>query len=364
MSLRDQRQKEFAKVWLNSRSYGILNLCPRFGKIYTTINILEQMDKNIRILIAYPDVKIKDSWQEDFETRGYKNPNITYTTHLSLHKHEDIQYDMLIIDEIHLLSDAQIDACDRVMDETPAVLGLTGTLSSWTEAELHQRLQLPVIAHYPIEQAIEEGVIVDYQITVLKVPLDNYVVQEVKGKARTEKKHFDACTWVIDKLDKQGQNTMMLRLKRMRIIQNSIAKLALTRQLLQKYNQERVLVFCGTTDMADNLGIDSHHSKSGDKETFKRFAEGEGNHMAVVKIGNTGVTYKPLNKVILNYFDSNAENLAQKVNRCMAMEYSNPDKKADIYIISTDEPVEEKWLNKALEFFDKEKIRFVNVSRN
>jgi superfamily II DNA or RNA helicase len=364
MNLRDQRQKEFAKVWLDNNRHGILNLCPRFGKIYTTINILEELKDDINILIAYPDVKIKDSWEQDFETRGYKNPNITYTTHLSLHKHISNKYDMVIIDEIHLLSDAQLDAAYDLMLFNKEVLGLTGTLSSWTEAELQQRLDLPVIAHYPIEQAIEEGVIVDYQITVLKVPLDNKIIQEVKGKERTEKKHFDACSWVIDKLEREGKNTMMLRLKRMRIIQNSIAKLALTRQLLQKYNQERVLVFCGTTDMADNLGIDSHHSKSGDKEAFKRFAEGEGNHMAVVKIGNTGVTYKPLNKVILNYFDSNAENLAQKVNRCMAMEYSNPDKKADIYIISTDEPVEEKWLNKALEFFDKEKIRFVNVSRN
>jgi hypothetical protein len=84
--------------------------------------------------------------------------------------------------------------------------------------------------------------------------------------------------------------------------------------------------------------------------------------MAVVKIGNTGVTYKPLNKVILNYFDSNAENLAQKVNRCMAMEYNNPDKKAQIYIISTNEEVEEKWLNKSLEFFDKDKIKVVNIT--
>ncbi len=81
--------------------------------------------------------------------------------------------------------------------------------------------------------------------------------------------------------------------------------------------------------------------------------------MAVVKIGNTGVTYKPLNRVIINYFDSNAENLAQKINRCMAMEYNNPDKKAQIYIISSDEEVEAKWLNKALEFFDKSKIKFV-----
>ena len=223
------------------------------------------------------------------------------------------------------------------------------------------RLDLPVLAHYPIEQAIAEGVIVDYQITIVKIPLDNKIVQTVKGKARTEKKHFDACSWVIDQLSSQGKDTMMLRLKRMRIVQGSIAKLNMTKAILNKYKEERILVFCGTTDAADSLGIPSHHSKSPDKEGFKKFTEGEGNHMAVVKIGNTGVTYKPLNKVILNYFDSNAENLAQKVNRCMAMEYNNPDKKAQIYIICTNEEIEEKWLNKALEFFDKDKIKFVDV---
>ena len=175
---------------------------------------------------------------------------------------------------------------------------------------------------------------------------------------------FDATSWVIDQLEREGRNTMMLRLKRMRIIQNSIAKQRMTRAVLSKYANERILVFCGTTDIADNLGIPSYHSKSKDgKDVFENFANGEGNHLAVVKIGNTGVTYKPLNKVILNYFDSNAENLAQKVNRCMAMEYNNPDKKAQIYIICTNEPVEEKWLKKALEFFDNDKIKFVNIDK-
>ena len=361
MSLRDQRQQEFAQVWLDKK-WGILNLCPRFGKIYTTINILEKMNSNISILIAYPDVKIKDSWEQDFKTRGYNNSQITYTTHLSLHKHRHDEFDVIIIDEIHLLSDAQVEVCEELFETNKQVLGLTGTLSAWTESELDMRLDLPVLAHYPIEQAIQEGVIVDYQITIIKVPLDNKIVTTVKGKARTEKKHFDACSWVIDQLSSQGKDTMMLRLKRMRIVQGSIAKLNMTKAVLNKYADERILVFCGTTDAADSLGIPSHHSKSPDKEGFKRFAEGEGNHMAVVKIGNTGVTYKPLNKVILNYFDSNAENLAQKVNRCMAMEYSNPDKTAQIYIISTNEEVEEKWLNKALEFFDKDKIKVVNVS--
>jgi superfamily II DNA or RNA helicase len=361
MNLRDQRQKEFAEMWLKKKR-GILNLCPRFGKIYTTINILEKMNCDISILIAYPDVKIKDSWEQDFKARGYNNSNITYTTHVSLSKHKGKLFDIVVLDEIHLLSDAQMDAVKELMSANRNVLGLTGTLSKNTKLDLDWRLDLQVIAYYSIETAIQEGVIADYEIKVIKVPLDNQVLQNMKGKTRTEKKHFDACSWVIDELEKQGKNTMMLRLKRMRIIQSSIAKVRLTKAILNKYKDERILVFCGTTDSADNLGIPSHHSKSPDKEGFKKFTEGEGNHMAVVKIGNTGVTYKPLNKVIINYFDSNSENLAQKINRCMAMEYNNLDKKAMIYIVSSNEPVEEKWLKKALEFFDKDKINVVNVT--
>jgi hypothetical protein len=42
----------------------------------------------------------------------------------------------------------------------------------------------------------------------------------------------------------------------------------------------------------------------------------------------------------------------------MAMEYDNPDKKAIIYIICSTEEVEKKWLMKALEFFQADKIKF------
>ena len=362
MTLRDQRQKEFADMWLKNKR-GILYLCPRFGKIYTSINILEEL-KPKKILIAYPDKKIEESWKQDFEARSYRHSNITYTTHLSMWKVKDEQFDIVIIDEIHLLSEAQIQAARDLIRINKNVLGLTGTMTTATESVLDMDLDLQVIAQYPIEQAIAEGVIVDYQITVIKVPLDTITLIKNKNKMQTEKRMFDATSWVIDQLEREGRNTMMLRLKRMRIIQNSIAKQRMTRAVLSKYANERILVFCGTTDIADNLGIPSYHSKSKDgKDVFENFANGEGNHLAVVKIGNTGVTYKPLNKVILNYFDSNAENLAQKVNRCMAMEYNNPDKKAQIYIICTNEPVEEKWLKKALEFFDNDKIKFVNIDK-
>jgi len=361
MTLRDKRQAEFADVWWNHGKFGILNLCPRFGKIRTTINILKKMKPNCEILIAYPDNKIKQSWIEDFEEMNYENDNITYTTHLSIHKHTGTEFDIVVIDEIHLLSEAQIGACVDLFSINDNILGLTGTLSKWTKRTLSEDLGLQVIAEYPIEKAIEEGVIVDYQITVINVALDNIVRNEYGKKKikKTELQQFKYLTGTINRMMYSGGNTMFMRLARMRLIQSSLAKLNKTKQLLQQYKDERVLVFCGTTKIADSLGIPSHHSKSKDKDAFKRFAEGEGTHMAVVKIGNTGITYKPLNKVIINYFDSNAENLAQKINRCMAMEYNTPNKKADIYIISSSERVEEKWLNKALEFFDKKKIIFI-----
>ena len=357
LTLRDKRQQEFAQVFLDHGEFGILNLCPRFGKIFTSINILEKLDKDINILIAYPDLKIKAAWEEDFKKRKYKNQNITYTTHLSIKKHTAAFYDLVILDEIHLLSEAQIEAVKEL--QCISVLGLTGTLSSWTEKTLTNELKLSVLARYPIEQAIEEGVITDYDIRVISVALDNKVDNNYKGKWKTEKKQFDAYGWVIDQMEKQRKSTMFLRLARMRIVQSSLAKLNKTKELLAKHKDERILVFCGVTKIADALGIPVYHSKAGDKEVFEDFASGKGNHLAVVKIGNTGVTYKPLNRVIINYFDSNAENLAQKINRCMAMEYNTPDKKAHIYIICSTEDVEKKWLRKALEFFDKDKITYL-----
>lgn len=362
MTLRDKRQEEFANDYIKSDGKGILYLCPRFGKIRTSLIVLNKVfPKDAHVLIAYPDLKIKDSWVNEFKELGYKNPNITYTTHLSLKNYVSCVFDIVILDEIHLLSDAQLTIATKIVKENESVLGLTGTMNEWTEKTLLRRLGLSVIASYPIEQAVEEGVVVDYSITVKVVPLDNKVKQTFGKKERTERAQFAAYSYIIAKLDEEGKDSFHLKLSRMRVIQGSIAKLKATQDLLKKFAQDRILVFCGTTDIADKIGCPSHHSKKEDSEDFDAFGEGKGhNHMAVCKIGGTGRTYKPLNKVIINYFDSNAENLAQKINRCMGMEYNNPDKKADIWIVCSNEEAELKWLKKALAFFDEKKVKYVS----
>jgi hypothetical protein len=361
MNLRDRRQVEFAKAFIERaekyKKGGILYICPRMGKIRISCIAMQGMGFP-KTLIAYPDDPVKKSWEKEFKEIGFDNANIQFTTHRSLEKRVGEKWDLLVLDEIHLLSEAQKEAVNKI--EAKEVLGLTGTMTEWTERDLGRDLDLYTVAYYPIEQAIEEGVITDYEITVIKVPLDTREKIYKKG-TRSEKQQFDAYGWVIEKNKAEGMDTFKLRLGRMRIIQNSIAKLKATKWILSQAPKERILVFCGVTAIADKLECPSYHSLSKEKAIFEEFASGKGNHLAVCKLGNTGVTYKPLNRVLVNYFDSNGENLAQKLNRAMAMEYNNLSKKAFITIISSNEPVELSWLHKALEFFSPEKVKYADI---
>jgi len=357
--LRDERQREFADKYLSSWGNGILYLCPRFGKCRTSILILEELEKRkgskLNILISYPNIAIKKSWEEEFEKMGYQC-TVTYSTHLSLDKHVK-EYDIVIVDEIHMLSENQIMSLQSISTKNDRILGLTGTMSYWTQKNLEKKLGLDVIAYYPMDKAIEEGVVTDYQINVLLVDLDNKVIQKFNNKSTTEYKRFKGLSFLIDKMEEERKETFYLRLARMRIIQNSLAKLNATKLLLKHFSDDRVLTFCGQISIAEQLPP-CFHSKSKDREILSQFMEGYYKHMTVVKIGNMGSTYKPLNKVVINYFDSNSENLAQKINRCMGMEYDNPNKKAEIWMICSKEEVEKRWLSKSLEFFDKKKIRY------
>lgn len=353
--IRTTRQLEFADIWLK-RKWGILYLSPRFGKCRVACIILREYPPDCSILIAYPDGKIKKSWTDEFIKTGYVNPNVTFTTHLSLKKYVDKLFDIVIIDEIQLLSENQIIECSKLLERNKTVLGLTGTLSSSSRNRLWYALQLPVIATYTIEQAISEGVISDYEIEVVTVPLANIIY--FPGK-ESEKKKFDKISYVINKLEREGKDTKFLRLKRMRLIQYSNAKIAKTREVIGKYKNDRILVFCGLIDVAEKLGIPFYHSKVAQDSAFADFREGRIDKLAVIRIGNSGVTYVPLHRVIINYTDSNPENLTQKINRAMSIEYATPDKKAMITIISTNEEAELAWIEKALSFFNPEKIKYI-----
>ena len=359
--IRELRQRELADKWWDKGKWGIVYAAPRTGKTFIAVNILERFPPLCKMLIAYPEVKIKASWEDTFEKKNYDYSNVQFTTFISLHKYKEEEYDFLIIDEIHLLSEAQIEVlrnmCERL---SVPLLGLSGTLSQWTQRVLREDLRLNVVASYSMETAIQEGILPDYEINIVTVPLNNTIPQLWKEgrKMSTEKSRWNKLMYLLNNENPDKPN-FFVRLKLIEILQKSLAKRDKTIQLIEQFKGERLLIFCGRIEIADSLGIPSYHSKSFEKEIFDDFKEGRIPHLAVIKIGGTGVTFVPLNKVVINYFDSNEENLTQRVNRCMSLEYDNPGKKAVIYIISTEEEKEKEWLRKALSFFSKEKIKYL-----
>lgn len=359
-SFRDNLQESWANEFLNSSGRGILHLCPRAGKIRTSIRIFCKIQRILgyqpRILICYPDKNIQQSWEDDFKAVGYNNPKIDYVTHVSLGKYVREKYDIIVNDEIHLLSANQKINFRQIIgsNKDAFVLGLSGTLSEKTEAELKLELKLKVLKSYTLEEAINDGIISDYRINVVKVDLDDKIIVD-KTKKRTEKAMYKALTWVIEN---KGQN-LFLSLKRMGIVHNSSAKIEMTKKILNSLKDKRVLVFCANNKVAKQLGVKVHTTKFKDQVEFEKYISNQStyNHMAVCKIGNTGVSFKQLDHILVNAFDSNSENLTQRICRSLILDEKN--KISNIYIVSTTEKAELKWLEKSLEFFDKNKIKYL-----
>lgn len=358
-SFRDQKQASWADDFLGYGGAGILHLCPRAGKIRTSIRIFCRIQRKMgyapKILICYPDKNIQQSWEDDFLAVGYNNPNTHYVTHVSLSKEIGNQYDIIVCDEIHLLSPNQKNNFNEIMRANidSYILGLSGTLSEKTESELKKELGLKVVSEYTLNEAISDGIISDYRITVHTVSLDNKTIVDVKKK-RTEKQKYKALSWVIE----NNRQNLFLNLARMRLIHNSIAKTEKTKNLLNQLKDERVLVFCANNKIAKQLGCKVHTSKFKDQDEFEKFIgdTSKYNHLAVCKIGNTGVSFKSLNHIVINAFDSNSENLTQRI--CRSLILDGQDKVSNIHIVSSNEEVELKWLKKSLEFFDNKKIQY------
>lgn len=358
---RDEIQERISDEFIENGFFGIILAAPRVGKIKITLNCLNTKDN---VMIAYPETSIKKSWQEDIKKWKFKGKKVKYTTYMSFKKLKD-KCDVLVLDEVHLISAAQMIHIANYIQKhaIKKVIGLTGTLADDTKDNLLKTLNLNVLVNYPIDKAIEDGVITDYKIEVVTTPLST--IKDIKVKwskgdfVTSEKASFDYITSKIA-YEQSPIKKKMLRLQRMNIIKKSKAKIDLTRKILKQSGNKRVLVFTGLIEVADSLGIDSYHSKSKNINSADDFISGKTSKLAVVKQLNTGITFKKLNTAIINFFDSNAENMAQKISRITCMEYDTPDKVANVIIICSDEQQEKLWLNKALAFFDPNKIKFIN----
>lgn len=351
--LRAFLQKDAASKWVNK---GIYMCAPRFGKVKMSFEICNINNFN-NILVLAPRQDIFEGWKNDKIKFNFW-PSITYSTFRSSDKVKG-DYDCYIIDEIHEASDNELDKINRLIQNKKS-FGLTGSATNKTRDNIYNKTGMYSCYEYPISKAVEGGILADYEINIHTVELDNKVcyIPTKKGKI-TEKWRAEQLNWVISNLKEKKKPYFFMELKLMSLLQNSIAKKEKTIELLKLYKDERVLVFCGTSNIADNLGIPAYHSKSNEKDTLKKFCNGEGLHMATIKMMQSGITVLPINRGILNYASGSPEPTTQQICRFLGYEYMNPDKKAYLDILTTNTPYDKQRIKTALLFMDESKIHYL-----
>jgi len=345
--------------FFKSERRGYYDLAMRYGKCKVTIDLIKQLynKKNPKILLTYPDNKLKTTWKNEFRLWNYSDENIEYVNFSSLFKFRfSKEFDLFIIDEFHSTSLNEMDICHEIMTNNNYIktLALSGTVNEDTK----NKWGLKLIQKYTTIEAIEAKVLADYKISVHLVNLDTKIkTPNKKGKLLSEKQKYDNYSYVISKMQKDGRNSMHLALSRNRLSTSSIGKIEYVKKLLKSMPNKRIVVYCGLNKVADNLDIPSFHSDSAENSSFMNFMDEKINHLALSAMGKVGVTFPNLDSVILMNFTYNAEETAQILNRAIKLDYNG--KIADLHVICLNETPELKKIQESLSMLDKKKIKYI-----
>lgn len=359
---REQIQLEATQAIINNKFRGILEVAPRVGKSKIVIDALNTVSIDLKVLIMAPRKEIFESWKIEFERWGLRdNISVDFLWSNSLKKNTNT-YNLIICDEVHAYNLNVLSLLTKEQAKGTRILSITGTLDGNTQYVLETMLKQELLYSYTVAEAIEDQIVADYEIICVGCELDTVDAYVLAGNQEKSFLQTEAAAYKywndkyqIAKSRQQWSSLRFLMSKRLDVIYNSKTKLEATKKIL-KLNK-RVISFSGRQEIADQLGDESFHSKA-DKTALERFKDGKIDKLSVVSMVSMGVTIPDLKVAVFNQLKSE-ENLAiQQAMRVMNMEGG---KKATIYIVYLKNTQDEVWMLSALQGFDQNKIKKIDL---
>ena len=356
---RDEIQQLAVEKYLSGNKKTLFNLSVRLGKTRVGIMIMQKLEAK-KVLILYPNVKIKESWENEFLKMNWVPNIIHYSTYRSM-EHADDVYDIIIGDEVQLMSISNLISLDRMLDDNKRFLGLSGTYSSDTKQDLLDYCGLSISYEYTTEEAVKDGIVNDYNVIIKQFDLSGTLGEWKKKKDgskyfQTEKTKSKQLTNALEYAKIRGAEAVKFAaFNRMRWVNRCPSLRHNIVLLLSQLKDKKVLLFGGETSFIDDVGIKTHHSKNESLNNLQKFIDGEINQLGLVNIGSTGITFNNLDTIIITNINSNCENLFQKLARSLLKEEG---KHSTIYILCSTEDYQQKWLKKGISEIPKEKISY------
>ena len=352
---REEIQEEALKSTEGRRRCSVV-LGTGVGKTLVGLLHIEKNTSELHnVLVVAPKKSIFQSWSDDAVKFGKQDllKRITFSTYIGLSKRDPNEYDYIYLDECHSLLDSHRVFLDVYKG---GILGLTGTPPKHKSSEKGMMVSqfCPVVYTFKADDAIDNGIINDYQIIVHELKLDEAKNYQVNMKTRSfvtsEKQNYNYWGNRIE----MGQGpAQMLRVMRMKAMMEYPSKEKYTKQLMQSINT-KCIVFANTQDQADRLCRFSYHSgNSNSEQNLISFKDGKITKLSCVLQLNEGINIPELRQGIIMHAYGNERKASQRIGRLLRL---NPKDKAIVHILCYIGTVDERWVKEALEGFDQSKI--------
>ena len=359
---KDQIQKEALEQVLPLQVAGV-NISMGVGK---TLLGLKHMAKNYnvvaRFLVVGPKRPILQSWVDEIHQYDleYLLDHIDFSTYLSMEKHDPNDYDVIYLDECHSLKYHHSHFLDAAVKNGAKILGLTGTYPVHKSSEKGEmcRKYCPMVYEYKVDDAVGDKILNDYKIYIHSLMLNKantYPVTDKDGNLKwmsSERKVYDYWCNRIDNAS-TPKETQMLRIMRMKALQDFPTKLDYIKTLLER-RKFKTIIFANTQAQADMLCEHSFHSNNPNSaENLDLFKKGEIEVLSAVEQLSEGVSIPNLRSGIIMHAYSNNRKASQKMGRMLRL---NPTETAAIHILCYVDTVDKDWVLNAISHLDQSKV--------
>ena len=305
-----------------------------------------------KILIVVPKNSIKSSWEDEIERCGYEEDidNITMTTYASVHKYIEQDWDFIMWDEAHHITDRVVNIIECSSNKACNIL-----LSATIKRDILYRLKacFPELDIYRIsmQSVIDSEVLPEPRIILLPLKLDNTTISEciirnpsIKNKIVklswfgrrkaigkkdaqyqiecTQAQYYQDLDTQVEWYKKKSTNPIMKNLwlhkagERLKWL--AYKKTPYVQELLKILKNQRVLTFCADIDQTEKLGSNAIHSKKKSSDiTLKSFNEGKIKHITSVAMLDEGVNLTSCRVGIFANINSSERIVVQRIGRIL-----------------------------------------------
>jgi len=321
--------REETQKLINSipNKYILLQLPTGFGKSKIALEKAFSHNLNAKILIVIPKIVLIDNWSCEFETWGYSEDNVTYSTYLSLDKHLNEHFDTIIFDEGHHITERCADSIERMSFDN--VIILSATVKKEVMQRLHYLFPNLFVHKVSVRKAIEEEILPDPKVILIPMELDNTTKTESYKKNNiiykvTKRGYYNHISCIIDNLKtlSMGGNMIMKRMWLTKAGQRlkwlSSQKTPIVEEILKKLRYKKTLTFCNSIKQAECLCEYAIHSKNPQSDMFLlMFNRNEIRHISSVNILDEGVNLKGCQVGIFANLNSSDRMIKQRLGRLL-----------------------------------------------